>query len=126
MPVATSTVKTSSAAGGLSREAIFAWEPSPWEEVKKLQYGSDRSFAHVIENEVLTAAPADFAKLEERILLAFKAPETTSAAKDFLCRMLSLIGSAACVSTLSPLLKDPKMEHFARLVLENIGQKTAI
>jgi hypothetical protein len=104
----------------LAREKVFDWKPSPWQELKRLQYGADRSLAHVIENEVLTAVPADFRALEKQLLVVLKDPAATLAARDFVCRMLALVGSAASVPTLTGMLGNPKTEHLARLALERI------
>ena len=57
--------------------------------------------------------------LEMRLAAALKS-DVPQAAKDFLCRKLSLIGSAACVPTVAGLLTDEKLSHMARYALEPI------
>jgi hypothetical protein len=105
----------------VARSKVFEWAPSPWQELKRLQYGADRSLAHVIENEVLTAAPSDFRALENRLLAVLNDAAATLAARDFVCRMLALVGSGSSVPVLTPMLKNAETEHFARLALERIG-----
>ena len=97
--------------------------PSPWEEIKKMQYGGDRTFAHIIENWVLTAQVSERARLEKKLLGVLASPKLGLATKDFLCRMLAFAGSEACASALAPLLWDEKTSHFARMALEGIPGK---
>ena len=103
-----------------ARDKFFEWSPSPWKELKHLQYGADRSLAHVVENEVLTAAPPEFPALEKQLLGVLKDVGATLAARDFVCRLLALIGSKASVPVLTPMLKNPDTEHLARIALERI------
>ena len=46
--------------------------------------------------------------------------KTSPAGKDFVCRQLSIIGTAASVPTLARLLNDPSMAEIARYTLERI------
>jgi len=63
--------------------------------------------------------------LEMRLAAALKS-DVPQAAKDFLCRKLSLIGSAACVPTVAGLLTDEKLSHMARYALERIPGPEAV
>ncbi|MDR2513145.1 MAG: hypothetical protein LBD01_05070 [Puniceicoccales bacterium] len=105
-------------------DANFAeWAPSPWEEVKKMQYGGDRTFAHVVENWVLTSKLSERPGLEKKLLVTLASPKASLAAKDFLCRMLALIGSEFCAKALAPLLLEKETSHLARMALEGIPGK---
>jgi len=53
-------------------------------------------------------------------LVAILAPETSRAAKEYACRKLCLIGTAASVPALAALLVDPENSHMARFALERI------
>jgi hypothetical protein len=73
---------------------------------------------------VLTARPKNFSVLEHRLLGVLKEPGVTLAARDFVCRMLALIGTETSVAALVPMFKDARTRHFARLALERIpGEK---
>jgi hypothetical protein len=99
--------------------------PDPWAEVRKLRHGEDRSFAHVIENNILTAAPEVFPALEKKLLAVLADKRSTVLAKEFVCRMLALVGSEACVDAVAPLLADEQLSHFARIALAPIPGKKA-
>ncbi|MBN1531016.1 MAG: hypothetical protein JW895_18290, partial [Thermoleophilaceae bacterium] len=58
--------------------------------------------------------------LEARLLAVLEG-EGTPDSKDFACRRLSLIGSAASVPALAKLLGDERLAHLARQALERIG-----
>ncbi|MDR2429833.1 MAG: hypothetical protein LBD14_02865 [Puniceicoccales bacterium] len=109
--------------GALDRDAFFNQAPSPWQEIRQLEYGGDHTFATLIQNAVLTAPPPQHAALEKRLLAVLADRRTTMAAQDFICRMLAIIGSESCVDALMPLLVDEKMSHYARLALERIPGK---
>ena len=64
----------------------------------------------------------------EARLLRMLAPDakTSPAGKDFVCRQLSIIGTAASVPTLARLLNDPSMAEIARYTLARIpGRRRA-
>ncbi|MDR1817287.1 MAG: hypothetical protein LBR07_03735 [Puniceicoccales bacterium] len=90
----------------------------PWVETLRLTHGGDRSFAHLVETQVLAAAPAALPALETKLVAILEAPEATEAAREFACRLLATAGGAACVPALVPLLRNPRLSHYARLALE--------
>jgi hypothetical protein len=94
--------------------------PNPWEECARLDYGGDRSFASVVRAQVVGTPPDLRARTEERLLKSLATPGRTDAGLAFICEMLSFVGSTATVSTLAPLLRDPKTTDAARLALEHI------
>jgi hypothetical protein len=104
----------------LARQQVLSRSPDAWVDLDKLQYGGDYSLAHVIENQVLTAPPSTYPKLEKDLLDVIDDGEVTDAAKDFVCRQLRIVGSVKCAAVLAPLLASPKLSHAARLALETI------
>jgi HEAT repeat protein len=98
-----------------------------FEALKTYDWGSDRAALQPIEAAV-SAAHSDAAArkaLETRLAEVLKA-EAPQAAKDFVCRQLSLIGTAECVPALAPLLLDEKLAHMGRYALERIPDEAAV
>jgi hypothetical protein len=56
----------------------------------------------------------------ERRLGEILSGDASRAAKDYACRRLCLIGTAASVGRLAPLLRDAELSHMARYALERI------
>lgn len=98
----------------------IAMTPDPWEACARLEYGSDRSLAWSVNQQVVQTAPSGRAKIEERILALLVRKDCTAAGRAFLCRMLVLVGTEKSVPTLAPLLRDPKTTESARYALEAI------
>lgn len=63
--------------------------------------------------------PGKRAALEQR-LASYLSPSYASVARSFVCRELAIIGSAASVPALAPLLLDDELSVFARHALERI------
>ncbi len=103
-----------------ARNAVFNRAPEPWQEVVRLEYGGDGTFASAIEQAVRGASAAECAELEKRLVGVLAEEKCTRAARDFVCRMLALAGSEACVPALVPLLRDSQTADMARLALEPI------
>ena len=84
-------------------------------------YGDSR-LALTDLTEVVRTAYGSFPALAliERRLLAFLGSGATLAAKQFVCRRLSLIGTEAAVPTLAAMLIDPSTSDMARYALERI------
>jgi hypothetical protein len=64
------------------------------------------------------------ADLEQRFA-AIVGGKASRAAKEYACRKLAMIGTAASVPTLAPLLADPVESHMARFALERIPAPAA-
>jgi HEAT repeat protein len=92
-----------------------------FDALKKYDWGTDRAPLAPIEAAVAAAhGKADAREdLEMRLLAALKS-EISRDAKDFLCRMLTIVGSVASVPTLADLLADEYHSHMARYALERI------
>lgn len=92
-----------------------------FDELKKYDWGVDPKVLKPLDEAVVAAhgKTDELAKLEERFaaVLSTDAPRS---AKDYACRKLMLIGTAACVPALSALLADKDLSHMARYALERI------
>ncbi len=96
-----------------------------FEALKTYHWGSDRAPLTAIDEAVKATYDDAEArgKLQQR-LAAVLGTDAPQAAKDFVCRKLSLIGTADSVPALAPLLADEKLSHMARYALERIpGQQ---
>lgn len=102
------------------RNAWFTSTPDPWREIVRLAHGGDRTFASTVSRMVTSAEPAQHAAMEQKLLEALASAELSGAARNFICRMLGLIGSAACVPAVAPLLHDHRTADVARVALDGI------
>jgi|688.fasta_scaffold122487_2 hypothetical protein len=89
--------------------------------LKTFDYGGDAAALAPIDQAVVAnhgdaAAQGDL----ERRLVAVLAEKPSHAALEYVCRKLSLIGTAASVPVLAPLLTDEERSHVARLALQRI------
>jgi len=98
-----------------------------FEALKTYDWGADRSVLKPMD-EAIVASHNDTAarkSLEMRLVAALKS-DVSQAAKDYICRQLSLIGSAGCVPAVAELLTDEKLSHMARYALERIPDEEAV
>lgn len=92
-----------------------------FESLKTYDWGQDRKQLNPIDDAVV-ATHGDAAarlELENRLAEALKT-ELSFDAKQFLCRKLMVVGTAASVPVLADLLPDEKLSHMARYALERI------
>ena len=75
---------------------------------------------------VATKADAAARKALETSLAEVLKGDAPQAAKDFVCRQLSLIGTTESVPALATLLQDEKLSHMARYALERIPDDAAV
>jgi HEAT repeat protein len=95
--------------------------------LKGYDWGQDRSVLKPIDDAVAASSKdAEAQKQLETKLAAVLKTDVSRAAKDFVCRKLSLIGSAECVPAVAPLLEDEKLSHMARYALERIPDAAAV
>jgi len=92
-----------------------------FEALKTYDWGKERAPLRPLEEAVAAAGkdPA-LAKALEQKLVGLLKTDVSQAAKDQICRQLSLVGSAECVPAVAELLTDEKLSHMARYVLERI------
>ncbi len=89
-------------------------------------YGVDRHVLDPIDEAVVKTRndPAARQELESKLLAVLQS-KTPRDAKDYVCRQLRTMGTAACVPVLQPLLADPELSHMARYALERIPEPQA-
>jgi HEAT repeat protein len=99
---------------------------APFTSLKAYDWGGDAAPFATIDAAVI-AAHADKPlrdELEKR-LTAILGPGTSRAAKEYACRKLMMIGTAASVPALAALLGDKDNSHMARFALERINAPQA-
>jgi len=92
-----------------------------FEALKTYDWGTDPKVLSPID-EALVATRGDAAarqELEARLVAVLKT-DVSRDAKDFVCRKLTVIGTAASVPTLAELLANRDLSHMARYALERI------
>ncbi|HEY2882419.1 MAG TPA: HEAT repeat domain-containing protein [Pirellulales bacterium] len=92
-----------------------------FESLKTYDWGTDRKPLAEIDNAVIVSHGEEAARkdLENRLAAVLKS-DVSRDAKDFACRKLMIIGTAASVPTLAELLPDKDLAHMARFALERI------
>ena len=92
-----------------------------FEALKTYDWGQDRNLLKPIDEAVVaTHGDADARKQLENQLAGALATDLPYDSKQFLCRKLMVVGTAASVPTLAALLPDDKLSHMARYALERI------
>ena len=92
-----------------------------FDALKSYDWGVDCGVLHPIDEAIVSTHGNDAARKElENRLTAALGSSTSRAAKEYVCRKLMVIGSAASVPTLSKLLSDKDHSHMARYALERI------
>ena len=94
---------------------------APFAALKTYDWGADAAAFKPIDEAIAATQGDAAAKAEiERRLIALLGPDTSRACKESVCRKLALIGTAAAVPALAPLLADGDNSHMARFALERI------
>jgi len=98
-----------------------------FEALKTYDWGSDRAPLEALEKAVAACHKDEAARRQlEKRLAAVLGSDVSNAAKDVVCRQLSLIGSAASVPALAALLPDKELSHMARYALERMPCPEAV
>lgn len=90
-----------------------------FESLKTYDWGVDRAALSAIDDAARTSQGAARAELESRLTAALKS-DLSRAAKDFVCRALMQVGTAASAPALGELLRQPDVAHMARYALERM------
>jgi hypothetical protein len=92
-----------------------------FDALKTYDWGTDRSLLNPIDEAVISTRDDAAARgqLEMR-LAAVLGTNASRDAKDYVCRKLMIIGTAASVPALAPLLSRQDNSHMARFALERI------
>jgi hypothetical protein len=89
------------------------------------EYGASRKELAALEEALRGAPPDTLAFVESKLVAVLGSPQTTSAGKDYVCRLLRQIGTAQAVPALAALLPDPKLSHMARFALQHLPDPAA-
>ena len=91
------------------------------EALKTYDWGADPKLLNPIDEAVVATRDDAAARqdLEARLVAALKT-DVSRDAKDYVCRKLRAIGTAASVPALAELLPHPELSHMARYALERI------
>lgn len=89
--------------------------------LQQYDWGTDRAPLAPIDDAVVAAHSNSETRkdLETRLVAALKS-KISRDAKDYVCRKLRVVGTAACVPALAELLGDPDHAHMARYALQCI------
>ena len=119
---------------GVSMSTALAAQPADpaaldkaFETLKTYDWGQDRSPLKALDDAVAAAHGDAAAKkaLEARLVTVIKS-DAPRAAKDAVCRQLSLIGSAEAVPALAELLTNQELSQMGRYALERIPDASAV
>ncbi|HET6326648.1 MAG TPA: HEAT repeat domain-containing protein [Planctomycetaceae bacterium] len=97
-----------------------------FEALKKFDWGTDLNTLSPIEDAVIVAHGDAAANqdLENRLIAALKS-DLSRDGHGYVCRKLTLVGTAACVPTLAAQLGNKDQSHMARYALERINAPEA-
>jgi len=97
-----------------------------FDALKTYDWGVDRNVLNPIDEAVVKTRddPAARKDIESRLLAVLQSNAPRDA-KDYVCRQLRTIGTAASVSVLEQLLADADLSHMARYALERIPEPQA-
>jgi HEAT repeat protein len=92
-----------------------------WEALQSLDWGSDLAALAPIDQWIAEAHgdAAASAQLEAKLLGVLS--QATAAGRDYACRRLVTVGTAASVPALAPMLTSAETSHLARIVLEQLA-----
>ncbi len=93
--------------------------------ISTYDYGQDRSGVQAFLDYVRTQGSANYPKIEAALLPLFANSSLPTGAKDYLCRLLGMIGSDASVPALSRLINDPTVSQLAVNALFEISTPAA-
>ncbi len=95
--------------------------------LKTYEWGTDRGVLKAIDDAVVASHGDAAARNDlEKDLADMLGADVPQAAKDYICRKLSLIGTAGSVPALAALLGDEKLSHMGRYALERMPDATAV
>jgi len=122
-PTADLTREAQAANDFKNREAWFTSTPDPWVEIARLEYGADRTYASTVHRMIVNAETAQHPTMEAKLRVALARPEITEAGRQFVCRMLGLVGTEACIPDVAALLGDSATADVARSALDFIPDR---
>ncbi|MBL8888906.1 MAG: hypothetical protein JNL67_02935 [Planctomycetaceae bacterium] len=93
--------------------------------LRGLEWGADLGPLAAIDQMIADAQGKAEATAELEKAMLSVLGSASAAGRDFICRRLVSVGSAACVPTLSGMLTQAETSHMARLALEAVGAPEA-
>ncbi len=113
--------------GPAIRQPVAYTLEGAWEYLQQYDWSQPRRPLEPIDEALRsrTADPTGRARLESRLAGVLADPAATVAAKDYACRRLAIIGSAASLPALAGLLADEKLANMACLALARIPDPAA-
>lgn len=111
---------------GIKPPAVLTF-PDAWTYLPRYTWGAPRRPLALIDETVQRARTDAQVRqtLETQFIQILQDASATPAAKDFVCRRLALLGSAASVPALAALLSDESCSHMACFALERIPGSAA-
>ena len=99
-----------------------------WKALPKYEFGKDMAVLLTIDREVIRAmaAPTSRSACAARLAALLEGPDTTLAARQYICLQLRQVGSTAEVPLLTRMMADPKTSQMARYALESIPGEESI
>lgn len=109
----------------------MAYDPAsldaPFAALAAFDWGHDAAPLKAIDDAVIASHGDATARADvEKRLTAILGAGTSRAAKEYACRKLSMIGTAASVPAIAALLGDAENSHMARFALERIAAPEAV
>jgi len=97
-----------------------------FDALKSYEWGQDRAVLKAIDDAVVASHGDKAARKDLETKLAGALKGAPQAGKDYICRKLSLIGTAGSVPAVAGLLTDEKLSHMARYALERMPCEEAV
>lgn len=99
--------------------------PDPYAALANWEFGQSRQPLAQIDDQIRQAAPAEYKRIEARLLEVLESAETPEDAQRYICRTLAVVGSAECVHAVAKRLDDENLSHPARMALEALPHPAA-
>jgi HEAT repeat protein len=112
-------------ASSIGKDAKPAAVASVDQKVIAYDFGQSRLPLSGIEDEIRQAKPEQYPAIEMKLIAILDSSDATFASKQFACRELQIVGSAASVPALGRFLSDEKLADMARFALEPMADPAA-
>lgn len=96
-----------------------------WQDVAGYNYGDEPNPCEQAEKILADTDPSEYAEIEDKLISVVNATDATKDGKSIACRFLQQVGSEKCIPTVSALLDDAFLSHYARLVLQRLESDAA-
>ncbi len=96
-----------------------------WDDLARYEYGDPSNAGQAVEKALQDTPVAEYGRLETGLIRVVTDPKATQTGKAIACRMLQQVGTERCIPAVAPLLTDPILSHYARLVLQRLESPKA-